>query len=493
MLDDQILTVRPYTYNPTPLYGLHPRGAGTPEVESTYSYLFALAGEHRVSPRNLLTRLASTQAWTDLGHSLGRYWDSRHGSNLVGCCNVAKRWSGLLTAATGIGSLAQTNLFGLSRFVCGIGLVSQRQRFCLRCLQEDFESGALPYERLWWRISAAKCCPKHNCYLVEPKCSSQRPEGVYAIPKRLGVCQTCGSIAHKCHVQVPQPTPTASEIWVAEQTRQLVAALPRIEAADPWFMKDQLAHYCAAGAGKSALADRAGMAKSQISYWIRHPNAKTSLPQLLDIALAEQFDLVQLMLGDLTRKAVPGDRQPRRTKRKSRRVNHEALHVQLEEAISQGGNVAAIAKEAGVDISTVAKHEDLYNELRDKTQDALDAADRARRMEAVQEAATTLKRLIEYGRTPSLRAAQELTGSKWYPSQLRSISLAMLRWMLDDKRIGIPQRMTCASHEYCAMLYSSARKLGEHFNIPLRSVQNLREIRLRVQDKRWNQPIAGCS
>jgi hypothetical protein len=34
-----------------------------------------------------------------------------------------------------------------------------------------------------------------------------------------------------------------------------------------------------------------------MSYWLNRPAAKTSLSQLLDICLAEQFDLVSLIMG----------------------------------------------------------------------------------------------------------------------------------------------------------------------------------------------------
>lgn len=119
---------------PPSLFPLQPRGAGTEEVESLYSYILSLAGAHSLPTRVLLDQLASLPAWRELGHSLGRYWDSDHGANLVGVCRVANRWANLLQAATGVQALQHCTLSGVSRFVCGIGLITSRPRVCIQCL-----------------------------------------------------------------------------------------------------------------------------------------------------------------------------------------------------------------------------------------------------------------------------------------------------------------------------------------------------------------------
>lgn len=444
---------------PPSLYPLQPRGAGTEEVESLYSYILSLAGEHSLPTRVLLDELASLPAWKELGHSLGRFWDGDYGANLVGVCRVAKRWADLLQAATGVQALQHCTLSGVSQYVCGIGLITSRPRVCIQCLADDIETGSLPYERLWWRVAAAKCCPRHNAYLVEPQCTAEKLTGPLRIPKRSGVCSNCGSVGHKCHPDAPTETPTANEVWTAQQVRKMVVALPTLAKSDHRQMKDEIAHYCSIGGGRSRLAERVNMAKSQMSHWLRKVNAKTSLPQLLDIANVEQFDLTQVLLGDLRKVPVPGERQPRRKKKISRHVDHQALRWQLKAALVQGKSVSKVAAESGVDISTVAKHEDLYLEIRERTLDELEAADRARRQRAVEEAETVLELLVEQGVTPSMRAASDLTESAWYPSQLRALSLTMLRINLGDQRLTVPLRMAATSHEYRRMLEVSARRL----------------------------------
>jgi hypothetical protein len=326
--------------------------------------------------------------------------------------------------------------------------------------------GRMPYERLWWRVSVAKVCPLHRCRLLAPLCSAERSQSAHWVPKRAGVCANCGSIGHKCQVEEPSLPVSAADVWVAEQVRQLIAALPEVAVADHLHMKDQISHYCTAGDGRASLARRSNMTKSQMSYWLRNPAARTSLAQLLDICLVEQFSLAQLLLGDLSKAPVPGSRQPRRVKRASPRVDHGALRKRLETALEQGKKVSEVACEAGVDISTVAKHEKLYLEIRERTQDALDAADTERRRKAVEEAEAVIEILVPEGLTPSLRAASELTGTPWYPAQLRAQSLMMLRVLLGDRRVTTPARMAMSSYEYRALLHASSRRLTLGFGVP---------------------------
>ncbi len=104
----------------------------------------------------------------------------------------------------------------------------------------------------------------------------------------------------------------------------------------------------------------------------------------------------------------------------------------MKAAVLQGRKVSEVAQDAGVDIGTVAKHEELYLELRERTQDEFDSANTERRRAAVEEAETVVEILVASGTTPSLRAASDLTGTKWYPSQLRAQSLMMLRVKLGE-------------------------------------------------------------
>ena len=461
---------------PTALFPMRPIGQETSEVESIYSYIMRLGLAHSLPSRKIVERLATLPDWRRLGLSLGRQWDYRHGLPLMGVGQVASRWASILEVATGANGLQFCTLTGLSRFVCGIGLVARKARVCLQCLSEDEAQGREPYERLWWRVAAAGCCPRHESYLVTPVCSAPKfKERGHFVPKSSGVCGHCGSIGYRCHAADAKDLPTPDEIWVADQVRQLIQNLPAIATADPRVMKDELAHYCCDRGGRTQVAERAKMCKSQMSYWLNRPAAKTSLSQLLDICLAEQFDLVSLIIGKHQRQPVPGSRDPKRVPRVSLRADHALLHQLLEEANEQGVSVTEVAQRAGVNLSTLAKHEDLYLQVREQHQDAIEQAESARRESAIAEAEATYARLVSSGTRPTLRAASALTKESWRESQLRGMSLTLLRISLGEKQLSIPGRYASTGWEYRTMLKRAAGRLRDRFGLsasadPLRRV-----------------------
>jgi hypothetical protein len=89
--------------------------------------------------------------------------------------------------------------------------------------------------------------------------------------------------------------------------------------------------------------------------------------------------------------------------------------------------VTEVAQRAGVNLSTLAKHEDLYLQVREQHQDAIEQAESARRESAIAEAEATYARLVSSGTRPTLRAASALTKESWRESQLRGMSLTLLR------------------------------------------------------------------
>lgn len=94
-----------------------------------------------------------------------------------------------------------------------------------------------------------------------------------------------------------------------------------------------------------------------------------------------------------------------------------------------------------MDVSTLAKHEELYARLRDCNQERIRERQAAAHVSAVAQAERTLLTLVRSGQTPSLRNASLLTGEAWRPSQLRAIALQMLRMQLGGRHL----RQTCKS------------------------------------------------
>ncbi|KAB0579043.1 hypothetical protein F7Q92_15260 [Ideonella dechloratans] len=134
-----------------------------------------------------------------------------------------------------------------------------------------------------------------------------------------------------------------------------------------------------------------------------------------------------------------------------------------------------VAQRAGVNLSTLAKHEDLYLQVREQHQDAIEQAESARRESAIAEAEATYARLVSSGTRPTLRAASALTKESWRESQLRGMSLTLLRISLGEKQLSIPGRYASTGREYRTMLKRAAGRLRDRFGLsasadPLRRV-----------------------
>lgn len=349
----------------------------------------------------------------------------------------------------------------LNRHVCGIGLVDSRERVCLDCIRNDQAEGRRPYGRLLWRIAAVKCCPDHRSALVPTRCSrASGPRRGHATLRcrKAGECLQCGSIGFEC-VQPSEEPISDADVWRAQACRQLLACLPEIEKADPLTMKDALIAHCHRLDGKSALARRVNATKSSISRWLNHRSARMSLPQLLDIAVSEGFELHKMLLGDLGQSRPAPSREPVRVRRPYRYLDHHELEQSLIIAIRDKGSLPEVAKRLDVDQTSLAKHRELYSALRDDHRQRREQADIERQDDAIRQAADIVRRALRDGRPASLRRASELTGTHWRGSQLRASALTLLRIELGDPVVTPPLRTSVFSDRFIDRIKQAAGQL----------------------------------
>ena len=110
----------------------------------------------------------------------------------------------------------------------------------------------------------------------------------------------------------------------------------------------------------------------------------------------------------------------------------------------QGQSASEVARAMQVDLSTMRRHADLYMQMRDNTVTHKQAEDEVRRSMAISEAEQIARQLLADGKTLSLRNASELSGTRWYPAQLRAQSLRVMAHVLASgsapasARIGAP-------------------------------------------------------
>lgn len=260
-------------------------------------------------------------------------------------------------------------------------------------------------------------------------------------------------------MNAPELAATKREVWVADQVACLIEALPKVQKSNPLEMKDAVRAYCGRTNGSVNLAERVGMPKSQMSRWLRRAEHRFSLPYLLDICASEGFELAKLLTGDLARREWPGEVLPDRQRRPFRYHDHRVIEEALREAIETGESIASVAQRLGVDVSTLARHEELYGQLRDRNQvrnqHLHDEAQRA----AVDEAEQTVLKLARQGRTPTLRNATEVTGSSWYPAQPRAVALHAIRMHMGATNLRPLTKMFNVGPDFLRLVEEAAARL----------------------------------
>jgi hypothetical protein len=339
-------------------------------------------------------------------------------------------------------------------------LIRQTDRVCLECLTGDMLEGRLPYGRLLWRLEAVTCCPIHRFSLVEARCGKPTSgrERQFGRRKLGGSCGTCGSLGYRC-LQSYREEASTYDVWRATQCMDMLAELPNIASSNPLVMKDAMRVYCGRADGIAPFARRVGVPKSLISRWLSQPSPRLSLAIFLDIAASEGFSLAKMFQGDLSQARWGNTVEPTRQRRFKRRLDHYVLSTALENALSNGGTIRQVAADLAVDPSTLARHADLYGQLRDRNQERLKQEQARIHTEAVGQAEEVLLSLLRREQPPTLRNASGVTGNRWLPSQLRSIALQTIRARLGDRRIQLPNKSHSVGDTFRQLVAAAADRV----------------------------------
>lgn len=215
---------------------------------------------------------------------------------------------------------------------------------------------------------------------------------------------------------------------------------------------------CGRSNGSLKLAERIGVPKSQVSRWLRRAEHRFSLACLLDMCASEGFELAKLLMGDLARTAWRSEVRPERQRRQFKYHDHRVIEEALRHAIDTGASISSVAEGLGVDVSTLARHEELYAAFRDRNQALSQQLHADAQRAAVAEAEQVILALSRQGQTPTLRDASDTTGSRWYPAQLRAIALHALRMRMGAANCAHSQRCSTSARTSCAS--STTRPLG---------------------------------
>jgi len=348
------------------LHSLAPRGIGTEDVESLYSYVLRLANSHEIALNPLLRQLGP-HTGQNLANSK-HYVDQVHDTRFGGGNAAVQQWVGLLEAATGMQGLRSLTYASYGRIFTGRGSGAMRRQWCPHCLDSDLVKFGDPHLRLLWTVGHVTACPVHGCKLecVCPHCGEgATPQGRKA--KRMsmlgpGACGACGAWlgalpmggdAEARSVNVA----TDKEVCEAREIANLVAR-PLLDGESVVVNKVLTeASRLYFGGSMVGLAKWVGLNKSTVHGWLSG-KVIPELARLVDLALKLHIGLRELIVGDVA--ALPAslacssaglDRRERQT------PAPDAKRAMLETWLASADHVSVrgIANELGI------SHRDVYH------------------------------------------------------------------------------------------------------------------------------------
>ncbi|OLL29339.1 hypothetical protein BTH42_22890 [Burkholderia sp. SRS-W-2-2016] len=276
--------------------------------------------------------------------------------NVSSLTEQANRWAQTLNYLTHRNNLQLCTLLPLKSLVSEFVLLSEKERFCPGCHEDDARLGRDCYERLLWSIDAAKACPLHRLQLVSRPQAKQRRTS-----KRRN-----GSLAHEVAAQykigeTPIHIP-ASDFEV--ETSRLIAEL-----------LDDAVYFSNAGYSATAqsvflthainllfdgvsarFAAHLGISKSQVHGWVKD-SVQMSFPRLVQTAYCCGCAIADILLGNsvmLSLRPAPSEQCRRLVLRggtRARRPN-EDLRAELDALIRSGraNNATEAARAVGISL-----------------------------------------------------------------------------------------------------------------------------------------------
>lgn len=228
------------------LFSISPRGLGTVDVESLYSYVHRLAGAHGISLFQLHHVLEDW--WDGLPNrkNLPAYPNHCISSNLNGFGRDVTRLVRVLEKATGQCGLAQLTLHALRR-VSGhpcTGGLSGGSSYCAACMQEWLSKDEPLYIKLAWQMLFVNRCPIHQLSLGATcfYCGRFQYDEIF---EERGICRGCGRNPYENYRRWSHVTrPGLGEKDVLDLIRYSAENPDHIYAQDaPWTFFEARQHF----------------------------------------------------------------------------------------------------------------------------------------------------------------------------------------------------------------------------------------------------------
>jgi hypothetical protein len=333
-------------------------GLGTPYRESLSSYYLALAHLHNLSPKNLargiiIPRMVGNVRRGEDTFSLWK-WPLFNG---IG--TVPETWATQLSALTGQQNLIDLTLVPLRPYTNVQRLMSDIKKWCPLCLSEAVQEGRI-YGQLLWEIDAVQACPKHGIKLVNTcRCKRSAPLPSLNIKHLTGFCDSCGHSLIQNNDEFIEKA-SADVVTRVQLVANLLGDVKRLKhntgatVGISGFLKGAVEHFTE---GNAAYFGRLlGIRKNTLHGWM-HGKCIPTFPQLIEIAVACQCSIADIMLGHPGTFKEPYLINPHSAPRKScrtrrpQKLDKELLKSQLKMLAAAEPPISAATAAAKIGVS----------------------------------------------------------------------------------------------------------------------------------------------
>jgi len=283
------------------LYALKPEGVGSRGCEGLVSYLCRLANAHTVSVDDLVNGVLDDISATDF--RTWRHFSFWNRSNAVSLYTKARTLPlrDALYRATEVNEVQRLSLASLADVIDIAGMAASEPRHCAACyLDIPYPTAFRP---LLWDVGVVTVCPQHLCALVPSRCGapSSRQRALWSRRQVPGVCPTCGALNYECRADPPARAASFEEVWVADQTGAMIAAVSAGQRFDADTVRRAVYEMAAlVGGGRPfRAAGECGFSKARLFDWI-HGRRLVKYKPLLALCAAAGVDVVDAMKGSVS-------------------------------------------------------------------------------------------------------------------------------------------------------------------------------------------------
>jgi hypothetical protein len=268
------------------LYPLPPIGQGSSVVEGLDSYLIRLAGEHCVSPRDLIRRVL-LPANPMLQGTMTNTFCTKESATIGGLGLNAERFIVALELLSSRRDLSQLTLLPLRNLfpANGEGLLAHTKRWCPICLKEFALKQQPTYRPLLWSLKLYVVCHRHGVSLQDrcPQCNGKQA----FIPRWpvIDRCDQCGGdLAAAISVAVAG-TAGVGDLETADQVADLIGAMRYEISAGEFRSKVTQLVAAVADGNRTKFCRLLGLPKYTLKNWFAKQE-RPSMPQFLRLCRA---------------------------------------------------------------------------------------------------------------------------------------------------------------------------------------------------------------